>query len=74
MSFGVAAILIGAATSMSRRQPLGEGWLDGECYIVKNGVYFGSAILVIITLALTIASAILTRRSNLITTSHYMPN
>ncbi|XP_031120063.1 protein MODIFYING WALL LIGNIN-1 isoform X1 [Ipomoea triloba] len=67
MSFGVAAILIGAATSMSRRQAPGEGWLDGECYIVKDGVYFGSALLLIITLALTIASAIFTRRTKLTT-------
>ncbi|XP_019152615.1 PREDICTED: uncharacterized protein LOC109149348 [Ipomoea nil] len=67
MSFGVAAILIGVATSMSRRQAPGEGWLDGDCYIVKDGVYFASALLFIITFALTIASAIFTRRTKLTT-------
>ncbi|KAL2544463.1 hypothetical protein Fot_13696 [Forsythia ovata] len=30
ISFGVAVIPISAATSMSRSQPFGEGWLDGS--------------------------------------------
>ncbi|CAK9138800.1 unnamed protein product [Ilex paraguariensis] len=59
ISFGVATILIGAATSMTRRQPLGEGWLDGECYIVKDGVYSGSAVLVLITVSSQLISLIL---------------
>nr|GLL29615.1 uncharacterized protein LOC109177226 isoform X2 [Ipomoea trifida] len=60
VSFGVAAILMGTATSMNKSQPLGEGWLDGECYMVKNGVFSASAILIIITVASTLASALIT--------------
>lgn len=36
---------------MSRKQPYGEGWLNGECYIVKGGTYVGSAMLIIVALA-----------------------
>ncbi|CAN4076424.1 unnamed protein product [Withania somnifera] len=59
MSFVMAIILIGTGSSLSKSQPLGEGWLDGECYIVKDGVYIISAILVFITLSLTLSSLIL---------------
>ncbi|XVF52222.1 hypothetical protein PTKIN_Ptkin05aG0001800 [Pterospermum kingtungense] len=45
ISFGVAVVLISVATSMSRTQPYGEGWLDGECYIVRGGVYLSSGVL-----------------------------
>ncbi|CAK9143711.1 unnamed protein product [Ilex paraguariensis] len=61
ISFGIALILIGAATSMNQRQPFGEGWLDRECYIVKDGVYIGSAVLVLITVSSSLVSAILTK-------------
>ncbi|CAI9784687.1 unnamed protein product [Fraxinus pennsylvanica] len=62
ISFGVCAILLSAATSMSRSQSFGEGWLDGECYIVKSGVYIGSGILAVLTLGLTLGSDIATIR------------
>ncbi|CAI9087659.1 OLC1v1021788C1 [Oldenlandia corymbosa var. corymbosa] len=65
ISFGFAAILIGAATSMSQSQQFGKGWLDGNCYIVKDGVYIGAAVLMLITLALTISSAIMTYLSKI---------
>lgn len=54
-------ILISAATSMSRSQAFGEGWLDGECYLVKDGVYVGSAILALVALASTLGSSALPR-------------
>lgn len=54
----MATILIGTSISMSKTQPLGEGWLDGECYIVNNGVYIISAILVFITLSTTLGPLI----------------
>ncbi|XP_073131811.1 protein MODIFYING WALL LIGNIN-1-like [Henckelia pumila] len=57
ISFGIAVILISAATSMSRSQPLGQGWLDGQCYLVKDGVYLGSALLVLTALGSTLGSA-----------------
>jgi hypothetical protein len=62
LSFGIAAILMGGAMSMSRRQPYRKGWLDGECYLVKDGTYIGSAILVLVTIGSTLGSAILSKR------------
>jgi hypothetical protein len=47
LSFGIVVILLIAATSMSRKQLYGKGWLNGECYIVKGGTYSGSAILIL---------------------------
>ncbi|KDP37814.1 hypothetical protein JCGZ_06716 [Jatropha curcas] len=60
MSFGVAVIILSAATSMSRKQEYGKGWLDQDCYIVKDGVYFGSGILVLLCIAATLATSFLT--------------
>ncbi|GLU05235.1 hypothetical protein SLE2022_223460 [Rubroshorea leprosula] len=57
ISFGITAILIGVATSMSREQPYGEGWLDGECYTVRNGVYVGSGMLSLVTVLSLIGAA-----------------
>lgn len=57
MSFVIAVILMSGVISMSRRQPYGKGWLDGECYIVKEGTYIGSAILVLVTIGSTLGSA-----------------
>ncbi|KAK1306366.1 hypothetical protein QJS10_CPA10g01259 [Acorus calamus] len=50
LSFGLAIILLGASSSMNRRQPYGKGWLDGNCYIVNNGVYTRAAVLVVVTM------------------------
>lgn len=58
MSFVLAILFIGSSISMSKTQPLGEGWLDGECYIVHDGIYIISAILVLITLTSTLVSLI----------------
>lgn len=57
MSYGVAVVLIGGATSMSRSQPFGEGWLDGECYLVKDGVYISSALLGLAALGSALGSS-----------------
>ncbi|KAJ4950887.1 hypothetical protein NE237_027719 [Protea cynaroides] len=54
ISFGLAIILLSTATSMSQRQPYGKGWLDGECYFVKRGVYTGAGALVLATESLTL--------------------
>lgn len=64
MCFGVAAILITTATSMSRRQPYGQGWLDRECYLVKDGVFIGSGGLALVSLGSTLVAAFLTRRKS----------
>ncbi|XP_062147051.1 protein MODIFYING WALL LIGNIN-2-like [Alnus glutinosa] len=62
MSFGIAVMLMGGAMSMSRRQPYGKGWLGGECYLVKDGTYIGSAILVLVTIGSSLGSAVITKR------------
>ncbi|KAK6129878.1 hypothetical protein DH2020_036396 [Rehmannia glutinosa] len=60
ISFGLAVILMSVATSMSRSQPFGEGWLDGECYLVKDGVFIGSAFLGLLALGSTLGSGAIT--------------
>nr|KAJ0199836.1 hypothetical protein LSAT_V11C600305470 [Lactuca sativa] len=58
-SFFMAFILMGIASSMSRKQIYGEGWVDGKCYLVKNGVYVASGILFLIAIISTIFSCFL---------------
>ncbi|XP_076959330.1 protein MODIFYING WALL LIGNIN-1-like [Bidens hawaiensis] len=58
-SFFIMMILTGTATSMNRRQAVGEGWVDGVCYLVKNSVYVGSGILVLTAMTSTLASCYL---------------
>lgn len=60
ISFGLAVILISLATSMSRVQRYGEGWVDGECYIVRDGVYIGSGVLSLVTVFILIGAAAMT--------------
>lgn len=57
-------MLLIAATSMNRRQPYGIGWLNGECYLVKGGIYAGSAILILVTIGSVIGSALSTIKTN----------
>lgn len=64
VGFGVAVILLITATSMNRRQTYGVGWLNGECYLVKEGTYAGSAILILVTIGSVIGSALLTIKAN----------
>ncbi|XP_010275156.1 PREDICTED: uncharacterized protein LOC104610301 [Nelumbo nucifera] len=61
ISFILAMILLGGATSISQRQPYGEGWLDGDCYVVRAGVYAGSAVLVLATVIFSLGSILTTR-------------
>lgn len=50
---------------MSKEQAYGRGWLDRECYLVKDGVYIGSGSLVLVSLGSTLAAAaILTIKNN----------
>ncbi|XP_004512332.1 protein MODIFYING WALL LIGNIN-2 [Cicer arietinum] len=64
LSFGVAIILLIAATSMNREQAYGAGWLNGECYLVKGGTYAGSAILILVTVGSIIGSTLSTIKTN----------
>ncbi|XP_042504938.1 protein MODIFYING WALL LIGNIN-2-like isoform X4 [Macadamia integrifolia] len=56
ISSGLAIILLGTAISMSHRQPYGKGWLDGDCYFVRRGVYSGSGALVLVSESLILGS------------------
>ncbi|KAJ3707105.1 hypothetical protein LUZ61_010810 [Rhynchospora tenuis] len=42
MCYGLAAVMLGTGASMNGGQPYRKGWMDGDCYLVKNGI-FGSA-------------------------------
>ncbi|GJM86555.1 hypothetical protein PR202_ga02424 [Eleusine coracana subsp. coracana] len=61
VSFAVAVILLATAASMNRGQRYGRGWMDGDCYVARTGVFGGAAALVVvtalITLGLTFATA-----------------
>ncbi|ONK55949.1 uncharacterized protein A4U43_C10F2600 [Asparagus officinalis] len=59
-SFALAAILLGAASSMNNKQLYGEGWMDGECYVVRDGVFIGSAVLAAATIILTLGFVLAT--------------
>lgn len=61
-SFGVGAVVLGAATSMSREQPYGKGWLDGECYLVRDGMFVASAVLVVIASGSTLCLAVMSMK------------
>lgn len=63
-SFGIAVATMSGATSMSRRQEYGKGWVEGECYVVKDGIFVGAAVLVLISGGSTIGSAAIGRRSH----------
>ncbi|XXG43983.1 hypothetical protein AAC387_Pa01g3892 [Persea americana] len=45
ITFGFAVLLAGVGASMNKRQYYGDGWLNGECYVVRKGVFIGSAAL-----------------------------
>ncbi|KAL1532295.1 protein MODIFYING WALL LIGNIN-1-like [Salvia divinorum] len=64
IGFGVAVVLLSAASSMNQSQAFGEGWLDGECYLVKDGVYIGSATLTLLALGSALGSGIVAVRKN----------
>ncbi|KFK28593.1 hypothetical protein AALP_AA7G017700 [Arabis alpina] len=56
-NFVVVVMILSTAISMSRVQPYGEGWLEDDCYLVKDGIFAASGCLAILGLgALTIAA------------------
>ncbi|KAJ1702795.1 hypothetical protein LUZ63_002574 [Rhynchospora breviuscula] len=42
LCYGLAAVMLGTGASMNSGQPYRKGWMDGDCYLVKNGI-FGTA-------------------------------
>ncbi|XP_010540707.1 PREDICTED: uncharacterized protein LOC104814387 [Tarenaya hassleriana] len=57
ISFAVAFALLATAASMNKEQRYGQGWLKRECYIVKNGVFSASSVLIVVTLAAVFGAA-----------------
>ncbi|EOA17405.1 hypothetical protein CARUB_v10005707mg [Capsella rubella] len=56
-NFVVVVLILSTAISMSRAQAYREGWLEGDCYLVKDGVFAASGCLAILGLgALTISA------------------
>ncbi|KAJ3680708.1 hypothetical protein LUZ60_016986 [Juncus effusus] len=47
-TYGLTVVMSGTAASMNGRQVYGKGWMDGDCYLVRNGVFGGAAALVIL--------------------------
>ncbi|KAI3884631.1 hypothetical protein MKX03_037044 [Papaver bracteatum] len=65
ISYAFAIVLLGGAASMNKKQAYGRGWLDGECYILKSGVFVGTSVLVLVIFQSLLGSIILmTRRIN----------
>ncbi|CAO2827124.1 unnamed protein product [Amaranthus hypochondriacus] len=60
--FGACIILISTGTSMNKRQAYGKGWLEGECYLVKDGVFVGASILALVSFGCTLALSLITLR------------
>ncbi|KAJ4847352.1 hypothetical protein Tsubulata_005585 [Turnera subulata] len=73
VGFGVAVIMLSGASSMSRRQGYGEEWLEQDCYLVKDGVYIGAGVLVLLTTAALLSSAALFSTINLNHAQSKMP-
>ncbi|KAL6634978.1 hypothetical protein ACP70R_027649 [Stipagrostis hirtigluma subsp. patula] len=60
VTFAVAAILLATAASMNHGQRYGRGWMDGDCYVARNGVFGGAAALVVVTALLVVGLAFAT--------------
>ncbi|XP_010529272.1 PREDICTED: uncharacterized protein LOC104806200 [Tarenaya hassleriana] len=66
LSFVVVVLILSTATSMSRRQAYGQGWLDQECYLVKDGIFVASGCLVLLALGALIVAATMIREKKLL--------
>ncbi|KAJ4811466.1 hypothetical protein LUZ62_024032 [Rhynchospora pubera] len=42
LCYGLAAVMLGTGANMNSGQPYRKGWMDGDCYLVKSGI-FGTA-------------------------------
>ncbi|CAL9132095.1 unnamed protein product [Musa textilis] len=51
--YGLASIILAIASSMDGGQSYGKGWMNGDCYVVHDGVYAGAAAMVV-SIVLTI--------------------
>lgn len=64
VSFAVAVILLATAASMNHGQRYGRGWMDGDCYVARNGVFGGAAALVVVTALITLGLTFATEPSS----------
>lgn len=69
LSFGLAAVMLGTASSMSNHQAYGKGWMDGDCYLVRDGVYIVSAILAASTVVFILGFTLTATRDSIFTAS-----
>ncbi|KAM0821662.1 hypothetical protein ACQ4PT_072030 [Festuca glaucescens] len=58
--FALAVVLLATAASMNSGQRYGWGWMDGDCYVARNGVFGGAAALVVVTALLILGLAFAT--------------
>jgi hypothetical protein len=65
----VAEILLATAASMNHGQRYGRGWMDGDCYVARNGVFGGAAALVVVTALITLGLTFATAPSSSSTTA-----
>lgn len=59
--FALAVILLATAASMNNGQRYGRGWMDGDCYVAKTGVFGGAAALVVVTALLVVGLTVATK-------------
>lgn len=58
--FALAVVLLATAASMNSGQRYGRGWMDGDCYVARPGVFGGAAALVVVTALLILGLAFAT--------------
>ncbi|KAL5212108.1 hypothetical protein ABZP36_022955 [Zizania latifolia] len=63
VTFALAVVLLATAASMNHGQRYGRGWMDGDCYVARNGVFGGAAALVVVTALLILGLTSATKSS-----------
>uniref|UniRef100_A0A0E0CQA4 Uncharacterized protein n=1 Tax=Oryza meridionalis TaxID=40149 RepID=A0A0E0CQA4_9ORYZ len=69
VSFALAVVLLATAASMNHGQRYGRGWMDGDCYVARNGVFGGAAALVVVTALLILGLTSTTKSSSCATSA-----
>ncbi|ONK79919.1 uncharacterized protein A4U43_C01F11810 [Asparagus officinalis] len=54
--FILAMILLATGSSMNNWQRYGQGWMDGNCYVIRTGEYLGAAALIVVNLVMNLSS------------------
>ncbi|CAD5164479.1 protein MODIFYING WALL LIGNIN-1 isoform X2 [Musa acuminata AAA Group] len=61
--YALASIILAIASSMDGGQSYGKGWMNGDCYIVHDGVYAGAAVMVVSIVLVILAFNFKTRKT-----------